>query len=213
MAGQVDMRGLAEGRHLQEVAAAPVAGHVRLRHVDRPGRERPAQVVERVGVHARRDLHAGRRGRHARGVALRLTADLHLHGVAAGLLDEGGELLAQLSVVEAGNPAAAVDLRRVPRPTEQVGQRQSEQASLQIPQADVEGRDRGGRQAGPAEVAHRAPKHGVRPRDIQGGAAREPCRQGLRDKRRDAGVGVAVAETGSAPGLDQRDHQGPSGPN
>ena len=64
------------------------------------------------------------------------------------------ELVAQLAVVVGGEPAAAVGAHRGADAAEQRRDRHAQQPRLQVPQRDVERRDRARGDAGVADVAH-----------------------------------------------------------
>src|SRR4051812_26360767 len=68
-------------------------------------------------------------------------ADLDLHGGAAGR-PPAGHLLGELVVVQGGEATGAVDGNAVADPAEQVGEWEIEAAGLQVPQGDVDGRQR-----------------------------------------------------------------------
>src|SRR6185437_15616524 len=114
-----------------------------------------------------------------------LTAHLHLHRATAVALDPARELLAQLLVAVAREPAAAVDLDRFPHWPEQPGELHAEQFGLEIPERRVDCGDGIGAYPAPTDVAH--PRHHLDPelRDRERIAAANDLREFLQDKRGD----------------------------
>ncbi len=60
MPGQVDVKGLTQGRDLKKGGDAAAARHVGLLHIDRLRFQHSADIVDGVGIFAGRDIHAGR---------------------------------------------------------------------------------------------------------------------------------------------------------
>ena len=60
MSGQIDVKSLADGGDLQECGHAAAPRHIGLLHVHRASFEHLADIRDRVGVFARRDIHFNR---------------------------------------------------------------------------------------------------------------------------------------------------------
>ncbi len=136
-----------------------------------------------VGVPAHLDLHARDR----------------LVDPTAGL---GGEDVHRVG----GEPAAAVDRHLPARGAEQVDERDVEELRLEVPQRDVQGRDRVGGDAGAAEVA--AGPDEVEPAgpDLQRILPDEEVRELPADERRRRRGRVAQAQAGVVAGVDLHRH-------
>jgi hypothetical protein len=144
--------------------------------------------------------------RDPRGIAPLVAADLHLDPAAAVALDPTGKLLAQPVVRIAGEAAAAVDRHPVADLAEQRCDRDTKQLCLQIPQRDIDCRDRRGDEP---RTRLRTPRHCAAPVpcDIERAASGHDRRQLVLDQCDDRCVAVSVAKSGCAARLDLDHHQ------
>ena len=138
-------------------------------------------------------------------VAPRL-ADLDLDARDALLLDPAAELVRQLPVVVAGEPAAAVHRYRLAHRTEQPRQPYPQQPRLQVPQRDVDGGDGGRGHPGPAQVAHRAVHRVVHRRHVERRPSTCDRREHLVDQVTGHRSAVRPAEAGLPAGPRVHDH-------
>lgn len=103
---------------------------------------------------------------HAPLVSARVTPDLHLHP-SQPLVDPARELLGKAFVVVRGEAAGAVDGYGIVEGAEQRAQRQPRKSRSEIPQRDIDRRDRHRGDADAAVVAHRAPHRKPRRRNVE----------------------------------------------
>ncbi len=160
------------------------------------GAEGAVGVDEELGP--RSDRPAGER--QAARIFVGVPPDLDLDARNAGL-DPAAELLAELLVVEVREAAAAVDRYAFVEAGQEVGERQLEQASLQVPERDVDCGDRhraDPRAARVAELVLHRRRGGGGPHRV--GATDEVDQLGL-DQRRDGSVAVGVAEPALVAGV------------
>ena len=180
-------------RHrLLEVAHA--VRREQLRH-----RERLLRRVRAVRIGHQLDIRPRRRARrpHALAIELAIAPDLQLHPPVTRR-DVARDLGRQLVGRRRREAAARVHRHARARAAEELGERHVEQARLQVPQRDVDRRDRARDHAGAPVVAHRLQHARRERRDRERIRADQARLEQVAHDRRRGSVDVAVAEPARA---------------
>ena len=170
------------------------------------GEEPPQPLLTHVGFDGNGKAALARRGDPAH-VGGRVAPDLHLHAWDPRL-DPPAQLTAQPRGIVRREPAAAVDRHALARHAQQLGHRPVEELPPQVPERDVDRRDRHRRDPVTAEVAnlgtHRGPDRGV----LERVAADDDVVQRIPNQQRGRRIGVRVTDAGSIRRLELHQHQG-----